>query len=306
MLGISTTSGFAKILRYTPLARKRSRLPWECFIIVILVAASSSKVMTTNHHKDKTFPHDVLTPYPQGRHGSTRTARDVSNCQHYVWENRTYEEFHMAPGTQWSEDVHYDVLKFADVVHQSPLRRRYAVGSIAKIDDPYYTLSILEPKEMGGCEKKYFYVQKSTVQETAKQRQNGCHLAANAGYFNVVTGECFGNIVTSGHIVKSTNGVANANFGIRQDGSIVVGYISEEDIRNKTNPFRQLVSGVVWLVRNGTNYVNESMQIECSDNEDTGSMKTFVEVLSARSAIGHDDEGRLILAHIEGQTHTRG
>ena len=48
------------------------------------------------------------------------------------------------------------------------------------------------------------------------------------------------------------------------------------------------------------------MKIECSENKDTGSMKTFVEVLSARSAIGHDAKGQLLLAHIEGQTHMRG
>ena len=223
-----------------------------------------------------------------------------------MWENRTYEVFQPPSPPQWADKVKYDVLKFADVVHKSPLRRRYAVGSIAKIENPYYTFSVLEPKEKGGCTKEYFSVQRSTVQESAKQKQNGCRLAANAGYFNMYTGECLGNIVSEGRIVKSTNGSANANFGIREDGSIVVGYISEDDIRNKSNPFRQLVSGVVWLVRNGTNYVNESMKIECSDNEDTGGMKTFVEVLSARSAIGHDAKGQLILAHIEGQTHMRG
>ena len=43
--------------------------------------------------------------------------------------------------------------------------------------------------------------------------------------------------------------------------------------------------------------------MECSENEDTGSMKTFVEVLSARSAKGHNAKGQLVLAHIEGQTH---
>ena len=303
--------GLVKILRYTPLAKERSRLPWKCAVFVFLVVASFGGVLTekssaddkTFHHE---FYHDILTPYPQGRHGSNRKTRDVGKCQHFVWENRTYEEFYAPTKTQWSDKAHYEVLKFADIVHHSPLRRRYAVGAVAKIEDPFYTFSVLEPKEKGGCEKKYFSVQRSTVQETTKQRKNGCHLAANAGYFNVHNGECLGNLVSSGRIVKSTDGIANANFGIREDGSIVVGYVSEDDIRNETNPFRQLVSGVIWLVRNGTNYVNESMRIECPDNEETGSMKTFVEVLSARSAIGHDDKGRLVLAHVEGQTHSRG
>ena len=55
-----------------------------------------------------------------------------------------------------------------------------------------------------------------------------------------------------------------------------------------------------------TNYVNESMYLECSEHEDTGKMETFVNVISARSAIGHDKDGRLVMARVEGQTHRRG
>ena len=67
-----------------------------------------------------------------------------------------------------------------------------------------------------------------------------------------------------------------------------------------------IIVGVIWLVRNRTNYVNESKYLECSDNEDTGKMETFVNVISARSAIGHDDKGRVVLARVDGQTHVRG
>ena len=67
-----------------------------------------------------------------------------------------------------------------------------------------------------------------------------------------------------------------------------------------------IIVGVIWLVRNRTNYVNESKYLECSDNEDTGKMETFVNVISARSAIGHDGKGRVVLARVDGQTHVRG
>lgn len=308
---MSTTSpslvpGLGKVLRYIPLAKERAKLSWWIVILVIMIATSSGKFFTDETMNKKFFMNDFLTPYSHGKHGSSRTARDVSSCQHFVWQNRTYEEYHMSTNNQWSDGVKFEVLKFADVVHKSVLRKRYAVGAIAVVDNPFYSFSILEPKNVGGCQKKYFSTDRSTVQDTVKQRQNGCRLAANAGFFNVQSGDCLGNLVADGRIIKSTNGIANANFGIKEDGTIVVGYISDRDIYNKTNPFRQLVSGVVWLVRNGSNYVNESMKIECSDSEDTGNMKTFVEVLSARSAIGHDSKGRLILAHIEGQTHVRG
>ena len=58
------------------------------------------------------------------------------------------------------------------------------------------------------------------------------------------------------------------------------------------------MSGVIWLVRNGSSFVNESMTLECSSHEDTGRMKTFVDVISARTAIGHDADGRLVIAQV--------
>lgn len=47
-------------------------------------------------------------------------------------------------------------------------------------------------------------------------------------------------------------------------------YLSEEDVRERENPFVQLVSGVVWLLRNGQVYINESMEAECSKSQRTG------------------------------------
>lgn len=38
----------------------------------------------------------------------------------------------------------------------------------------------------------------------------------------------------------------------------------------------------------------------------TGNFHTFVNVVSARTAVGHDAEGRLILFHFDGQTGVRG
>ena len=147
---------------------------------------------------------------------------------------------------------------------------------------------------------------RSTVGDTARTRKGGCKLAANGGFFVVVSGKCLGNIVSDGRTVRTSGSEQNANFGIREDGTMVVGYIPDEEVLNTTNPFRQLVTGVVWLVRNGTNFVNESKRMECAEHEDTGRMDTFVEVVSARSALGHDAQGRLVVAQIEGQTHRRG
>lgn len=39
---------------------------------------------------------------------------------------------------------------------------------------------------------------------------------------------------------------------------------------DRTNPFVQLVSGVVWLLRNGEVYINQSLRVECDNMLDMG------------------------------------
>lgn len=109
-------------------------------------------------------------------------------------------------------------------------------------------------------------------------------------------------------------------------------YLSEDDVLDQSNPFVQLVSGVVWLLRNGEVYINQSLTAECDKTQETGGyrplitscqpagsrglipfsraikgfFRTFVDVTSARTAVGHDADGRLILFQIDGQTGQRG
>ncbi|KAF4798530.1 N-acetylglucosamine-1-phosphodiester alpha-N-acetylglucosaminidase [Turdus rufiventris] len=120
------------------------------------------------------------------------------------------------------------------------------------------------------------------------------------------TGECLGNVVSDGKLVRDSGGIQNAQFGIRKDGTMVFGYLSEEDVVNQSNPFVQLVSGVVWLLRNGEVYINQSRVAECGDTQTTGTFDKFINVISARTAVGHDRQGRLILVHVDGQTESRG
>ena len=47
----------------------------------------------------------------------------------------------------------YDLFCFADVVHQGPLRRRYAIGSVSKIKDPYSRSWCLNPKRREGVKR---------------------------------------------------------------------------------------------------------------------------------------------------------
>ena len=142
-----------------------------------------------------------------------------------------------------------------------------------------------------------------------KVSQNGCIVVTNAGFFNTTNNECLGDLVSEGTILQ-TSDRHNVNFGIR-DGNFVTGYVTADDIRSKKNkPFDTLVSGIVWLVRKGEIYVDESLSHNVDgDNEDLSAQSTgaqFSTVKSARTAIGHDKQGRLMILQIEGETWVRG
>ena len=51
-------------------------------------------------------------------------------------------------------------------------------------------------------------------------------------FFDTHTGECHGNLISDGQTMQS-NGSANVNFGVRADGSIVVGYLDDEAIEQQ-------------------------------------------------------------------------
>ena len=274
------------------------RVWWKELMLLLFIYCASS---VRENLPD--FSEEHLTPYSKTRHGSRRDSRDIIQCQHVKWENRTYEELaNVGIDVPSVLSARYELHRFADAVVDgyTGIKRRYVVGSIAFLEQPYYTLSVLEPGNRGGCKIRYWSATRSLVSETASHRLGGCKLAVNAGYFNVHNGHCLGNVVSDGRVVQTSDDEQNANFGIRQDGTITVGYIPDQEILNSTNPFRQLVTGVVWLVRNGSNFVNESKDLECSSHEDTGRMETFVNVISARTAIGHDAQGRVVIAQVKG------
>lgn len=52
-------------------------------------------------------------------------------------------------------------------------------------------------------------------------------------------------------------------------------YLSQEDVLDQSNPFVQLVSGVVWLLRNGEVYINQSLAAECDKSQETGAYQTI-------------------------------
>lgn len=90
-------------------------------------------------------------------------------------------------------------------------------GHMTVVHDPLRTVSVLEPGGPGGCGMS----KRATVEETAQAA--GCLYAQNAGFFNTNGGQCLGNVVSDGRKVQDSNGVQNAQFGIRRDGTLVFG-----------------------------------------------------------------------------------
>ncbi|XP_071957605.1 N-acetylglucosamine-1-phosphodiester alpha-N-acetylglucosaminidase-like [Antedon mediterranea] len=244
---------------------------------------------------------DVLSPYKLGEHNPKKLHREVRDCQPVKYGNVTHT---IIPSHgQNSSTITLPITttkRFVRDFQTSIYEKRTSGGHITFINNPSRTLSVLEPLENGGCGGN----RRATVLKSSEQRK--CIVSMNAGFFNTHTGECLGNIVSGGRRVKNSNGIQNAHFGIKQDGSLVFGYLSEEDVENTTNPFIQLVGGVGWLLRNGEVYVDESIKVECDETEETGSAKEFFEVVSARTAIGSDAEGRVVLVNIDGQTRKFG
>ncbi|XP_041650229.1 N-acetylglucosamine-1-phosphodiester alpha-N-acetylglucosaminidase-like [Cheilinus undulatus] len=229
------------------------------------------------------------------KEGHSLSDSHVRENQHVVHDSRTYETWPSA---------RRDALPVAEstvFISYIPGRQsRWVHGHMMFVHSPLRTVSVVEPGGPGGCKRNH----RVTVQETAEVA--GCMYALNAGFFNTTTDGCLGNVVSNGKLVRDSQGVQNAQFGIRKDGSLVFGYLSQGDVLDQANPFVQLVSGVVWLLRNGEVYINQSLEAECNKLVDQELFRDFVDVLSGRTVVGHDIQGNLILFHVDGQTNERG
>lgn len=273
-------------------------MPQSLSYIIVVLCVLNHGVNTQFDDLHTAFPDDFLTPY-KGHTRTKRSLRYVRDCQPVRFGNRTHEEFPASRKKFEAGDQFVRVHNLFYEYHKGQDKRQ-VYGHYSVVDDPLRTFSILEPENIGGC-KKY---SRETVAETSRQRH--CVVATNAGFFRTKNGKCLGNLFSDGRLIVDADGVQNANFGIRKDGTIVTGYLSEEAVIDQENPFVQLVSGVIWLVRDGESFVNASKKIECEDLQETGTVDLFVNVISGRTAIGHDDKGRVVVVQVDGRTHQRG
>jgi len=162
----------------------------------------------------------------------------------------------------------------------------HVTGHLVKVDNPIGRVSLALPP--GGCGTR----ERTTV--TAQKHSPRCRLAVNAGYFNVHTDACIGNVVSDGVVIQTVPlAESNVNFGIKDD-KFAIGYFTPEELKG----FRHLVSGVTWLVRDGKNYVERGWS-EANITVQTSGDK-YVTNLASRTAAGVDQAGRLIIIQIDG------
>ncbi|KAJ8302805.1 hypothetical protein KUTeg_019201 [Tegillarca granosa] len=244
---------------------------------------------------------DILQPY-SGHHGPKhRTHRQVRECQHVRYGNKT----HSKPLAHGYHDNHLTLplvttKQFIKEVGTFYTNKRDILVHMSVVNNPTKTVAILEPGHPGSCQDGQ--ADRATVMETAKQKS--CIVAVNAGFFNTHNGACLGNIVADGRLVQDSGGIQNVHFGITDDGYLYFGYLSQINLVSEN--FVQLAGGVIWIIRDGQIYLKESIDIECSDTEETGTVQRFANVLSARTVVGNNKEGQLLILQVDGRTHHRG
>lgn len=117
-----------------------------------------------------------------------------------------------------------------------------------------------------------------------------CVLSVNGGFFNLTTPSCIGNVISNGTHVQVTDS-PNSNFGMTKDNKILIGYLDKKEILKLG--VTQLQSGVLWIVRDGKIWVNESFSIEKP-------LPSFVTLLAPRVGYGITRQGELIFIQVDG------
>lgn len=139
----------------------------------------------------------------------------------------------------------------------------------------------------------------ATTSESA--RAYNCLLAMNAGFFDMQTDACLGNVVSNDQWINHAGPelATHAHFGLTRKGNYLTGFLTSEELAGDVDGgFHELIQGSGWLVRDGRNYLHPSTRVERIANR-------FVEQKAPRNAIGHDREGRLLMFEADGEEDIR-
>ncbi|KAG8201591.1 hypothetical protein JTE90_011257 [Oedothorax gibbosus] len=267
----------------------------QSLLIFVLYFTIVTKADEFKNDFEKLSKEDSLSPYTQ-RHGSRLTHRSIEEC-HLLENGSSPHELYPANKHLSFTKPFIKIKRFVKNIGTSFIQK-IVRGHYVVISNPLETLSVFEPDQPGGCNLNI----RQTVRETA--RKNECLVAINAGYFDTKKGSCLGNVISDGRLAHDSRGIQNAHFGLTEDGQIFTGYLSHEHVLS--GKLKQLVGGVVWILRNGTGFVNSSKFLECEDTEETGTMDRFVDVLSARTSVGHDKDGNVVFVQVDGKSAVDG
>lgn len=214
-----------------------------------------------------------------------------------IAETRPYDRGH-GPAVRglpkWflEREVHYVTAKVASLpgpTYEHEVIERVIDGQKIEghkfvVNDPMKHFSILPP--LGGCGHR--------VKTSDTAAAAGCAAAMNGGFFDMRTGDCLGNLVSNGRVIQNP-GVWNAQFGVTNSSEYVAGYISAENVTSMG--FQQLIAGVLWLVKDGKSYVDQSRKFESPSSR-------FVTMAAPRTALAFDSRGRLLVVAIDGDEPT--
>jgi len=231
-----------------------------------------------------------LRPYEDGWHGSRITNAEAHSIlsEHHGYRVNSTHEVRPASKTGATDKAamtsHYRI--------EQNHEYGFITGSLFVLRNPMSHFSYEEP--VGGCGRNR---QRASV--TAKN--HSCVATTNAGFFDVNDGDCLGTLVINGKIFQNT-GYQNAMFGLTKAGDFVTGYLRTDEVVSMD--FENLVAGVVWLVRDGKNYVQASLKVENMTVQATGT--AFATIQSARTALGHDADGNVVLFVVDGKSYQRG
>lgn len=222
-------------------------------------------------------------------------------------------------------------------VSLSPLGVRVAgrrvTGRVVHLfDDPLSTFSVYPPAVVG-CGG-------GRVEVSVSSLHYGCEVAMNGGFFQIShpAAFCLNAVVSDSQLVQTQATYPhnreggeeeeeedllvyhhrNVHFGVTSHDQFFIGHIDDDDdfmarhTRRRGGArdvddwhFVQLLSGVVWLVRDGVSHVNRSWSEE-EDQSTPIPPDTFISAVSARTLIGHDRHGHLMLMVVDGKSWQHG
>ena len=144
--------------------------------------------------KDADVGLDILQPYTEHHGPKHRTHRQVRECQDVRYGNVTHSKI-LSHG--FNKNISLPIATTRHKIHviqETYYTRRDVLMHFSVINNPFRTVSVLEPKREGGCQEDL----RATVLESSEEEQ--CIVAINAGFFNTTSGGCIGNCTMVKHL----------------------------------------------------------------------------------------------------------